>query len=203
MNLAPIPSWQELFSIFLIKKPDESSLALTWSKPNRIAGWLSKSSWSIALISLWKFKSFVSKREVVWFIPDFFCNESLQHLRVTNAKIIFYKINKDFSPNIEDCNNLSKEFPPDIFIFVHYFGQFLSPIKAKEFCKKNNAWLIEDATHVLVPIKGIGDYGDFVIFSPHKHLPIPDGAVLSIQIDEITKKINCREHKLKLREIRS
>ena len=184
MNLAPLPTWKDLISMLSFKKNSNSQLASIWSKSNCITGWLSKSSWSIALISLWKYKSFKTKKNVVWYVPDYFCNESLTQLRVTNSIIIFYKINEDLSPNIEDCNNLCKDNPPDIFLFVHYFGQFISPIKTKEFCRKNKTWFIEDATHVLMPIKGIGDYGDFIIFSPHKHLPIPNGAILSVRIDE-------------------
>ncbi|QQR81388.1 MAG: hypothetical protein IPJ69_04475 [Deltaproteobacteria bacterium] len=30
-------------------------------------------------------------------------------------------------------------------------------------------------------MKGIGSFGDFVLYSPHKHLPIPDGAVLVVR----------------------
>ena len=35
--------------------------------------------------------------------------------------------------------------------------------------------------HVLCPVSGVGKYGDFIIYSPHKLLPIPDGAVLVIR----------------------
>jgi lipid II:glycine glycyltransferase (peptidoglycan interpeptide bridge formation enzyme) len=184
MNLAPIPTWKDLISILLLKRNSESQLASIWSKPDSITGWLSKSSWSLALISLWKYNSFDTKKNAVWYVPDYFCNESLTQLRITNSKIIFYKINEDFSPNIEDCNNLSKDNPPDIFLFVHYFGQYILPIQAKEFCRKNKTWLIEDATHLLLPVRGIGDFGDFLIFSPHKHIPIPNGAILSVNINE-------------------
>ncbi|MCW7462950.1 GNAT family N-acetyltransferase [Leptospira limi] len=41
--------------------------------------------------------------------------------------------------------------------------------------------LVEDCAHVLKPIKGIGEKGDFVLYSPHKHLPIPEGAALIIR----------------------
>jgi hypothetical protein len=48
---------------------------------------------------------------------------------------------------------------------------------------RQRAWLIEDAVHALRPVRGIGASGDFVLYSPHKHLPIPDGAVLVVRGD--------------------
>ena len=35
--------------------------------------------------------------------------------------------------------------------------------------------------HVRRPISGVGKYGDFIIYNPHKLLPVPDGAVLIIR----------------------
>jgi len=49
---------------------------------------------------------------------------------------------------------------------------------ARKFCDKVGAILVEDAAHVLMPFNSVGKYGDFVCYSPHKLLPIPDGAVL-------------------------
>ena len=38
--------------------------------------------------------------------------------------------------------------------------------------------MVEDAAHVLIPQQHIGLHGEFVFYSPHKLLAIPDGAVL-------------------------
>jgi hypothetical protein len=74
-----------------------------------------------------------------------------------------------------------KTSPPDIFLLVHYFGKPAIAATAKEFCAKNNCWLIEDAAHVLRPVPGIGEAGDFVLYSPHKLLATYDGAVLIVR----------------------
>ena len=66
-------------------------------------------------------------------------------------------------------------------MLVHYFGCPTLAAPTKDFCAKHNAWLLEDAAHVLRPVSGVGKYGDFIIYSPHKLLPIPDGAVLVIR----------------------
>ena len=41
--------------------------------------------------------------------------------------------------------------------------------------------MVEDATHVLLPSENIGKEGDFVIYSPHKLLGLPDGALLLVR----------------------
>jgi hypothetical protein len=51
-------------------------------------------------------------------------------------------------------------------------------VDARELCKAVGTWLVEDAAHVLMPTKNIGIEGDFVIYSPHKLIPLPDGALL-------------------------
>jgi hypothetical protein len=64
---------------------------------------------------------------------------------------------------------------------VHFFGRASRAAAARDFCARSGGWLIEDAAHVLQPMEGVGEHGDFVLYSPHKHLPIPDGAVLVVR----------------------
>ena len=45
---------------------------------------------------------------------------------------------------------------------------------------QNEAWLVEDAAHVLERVSAIGKFGDFIIFSPHKQIALPDGALLVV-----------------------
>jgi hypothetical protein len=116
----------------------------------------------------------------VW-VPDFFCNISLLPLRDIGVKLIFYPIKNDLTPNMDWCIAQSNDIDPDLFILVHYFGEIKYVNNISEFCKSKGAWLVEDAAHVLLPTIGIGTFGDFVIFSPHKHLALPDGAILVIR----------------------
>jgi len=51
-----------------------------------------------------------------------------------------------------------------------------------EIAKENKAWLIEDSAHCLEPIS-VDHCSDFVMYSPHKLLPIPDGSVLIVRDD--------------------
>lgn len=93
----------------------------------------------------------------------------------------FYPLTDKMAPDLDDCRTLADEKCPDLFVLVHFFGQPAPAEGVTALCHDTGAWLIEDAAHVLRPITGIGEYGDCVLYSPHKHLPIPDGAVMVVR----------------------
>lgn len=139
--------------------------------------WLSRSGWSLALLAELRAAE-TGHSPSVW-IPDYFCNGPLAALRQTGARIVFYPLLGSLDPDMEACRELSKSSPPpDIFLVVHFFGTAANSAGAAAFCEGTGAWLVEDAAHALKPIPGVGESGDFVLYSPHKHMPIPDGAVL-------------------------
>ena len=113
----------------------------------------------------------------VWF-PSYFCNDALQILRQKKYPLSFYPITSDLSPDWQRCESMLKKNKPDIFIFVHYFGFEINSSYARKFCDRNNIILVEDAAHIFSPKGNIGNMGEFVLYSPHKFLPIPDGALL-------------------------
>ena len=143
-------------------------------------GLVSCSAWSLVRVVLWRQQYSPSKNIIIW-VTDYFCNSSLRPLRALNADLIFYPINHNLEPDHKACRALANVHPPDLFVLVHYFGNPTFAAPTKDFCAKHHAWLLEDAAHVLRPIPGVGKYGDFIIYSPHKLLPIPDGAVLIIR----------------------
>ena len=85
---------------------------------------------------------------------------------------------KDGNPDITACGEMISEGKHDLIVAVHYFGKPALLEKLSDFSAKVGAWFIEDAVHVLHPIDDVGIYGDFVIYSPHKFFPIPDGGIL-------------------------
>lgn len=177
---APLPQWLNLFRALLFRPHSNVDLAAPWRHEGEIAGWLSRSAWSLALIAQWRQRYASETAPTVW-IPDYFCNASLFALRRSGVKIVFYPVSAELAPDDNSCRKLAEASPPDIFLLVHYFGRPNTAELARDFCIKYNAWLIEDAAHVLRPVTGVGDHGDFVLYSPHKHLPIPDGAVLVVR----------------------
>lgn len=179
MTLAPLPDWRDFF---LIGKPvPANELVKKWLREGDTGGWLSRSAWSLALIAEWKKKQLDSERQVIVWVPDFFCNEPLIPLRGTDVKLVFYRVTEQFEPDYPSCRTLVQIYPPDIFIMVHYFGKPAATALAKEFCIRNVCWLIEDAAHVLRPVSGVGELGDFVLYSPHKLLAAYDGAILVVR----------------------
>jgi len=181
MTIAPLPTWRNFFKIFNTGSVDREVLLKPWLREGDTGGWLSRSAWSLALIALWKSKEIKECRPLVIWVPDFFCNEPLNLLRLSGVRLFFYPVTDFFEPNYSECRTQTAANPPDIFILVHYFGKPAIGGTAKEFCALNNCWLIEDAAHVLRPVSGIGEYGDFVLYSPHKLLSIFDGAALVVR----------------------
>ena len=119
------------------------------------------------------------KEGIVWF-PDYFCNQALFPVRQLSIKIDFYPICKKLEPKWDILEKKVKNLgPPDVFVLVHYFGFPNNLKKTKEFCKKYEIELIEDAAHILLPSSGIGeDNNNPIIFSPRKVLPLPEGGIL-------------------------
>lgn len=180
LTQAPLPTWLNLFRALLRRPPSDADLAKPWRSEGAVAGWLSRSAWSLALIALWRKSRAPASPVTVW-IPDFFCNASLAVLRWTGARLVFYPVSVEMAPDFAACRILADAEPPDMFVLVHYFGQPAPATATRDFCTRHGAWLIEDAVHVLRPVNGIGAYGDCVLYSLHKHLPIPDGAVLVVR----------------------
>lgn len=177
MTHVPLPDFKLLLSALLPAYKTREEITKKWHEENEKAILLSRSSWSMALIALLRLQSNPDKELVVW-IPDLFCNESLIQLRQIGVRFVFYQVTEKMLPDMQLFKELLADGQPDILFFVHYFGRPTPAAELREFCKKNHTWLVEDAAHVLTPVRGIGIAGDFVLYSPHKHLPIPDGAVL-------------------------
>lgn len=150
------------------------------SKSDEHLFYLSRSSWSILSICLFRLKK-LNKQSINIFLPDYFCNDPIPLINHKNIKIKYYEIDDQFQPNIKSVKDLTEKANPDIFLGVHYFGKPLVSNELKNFCIRNKCWYIEDATHCLKRDKVIGGQGDFVIFSPYKHLAIPNGAILIVR----------------------
>lgn len=139
---------------------------------------LTHRSWiSLSLIFQWF--NIGHNRKPIVAVPKYYCYETLFQMKDI-ADFVYFDINDTFVPDYKNCSTIDKEQKLDFFVFVHYFGIKLDANEAKIFCKNNGVMLIEDAVHTLLPQGKIGKYGDFVLYSPWKHLGLPDGAVLVI-----------------------
>jgi hypothetical protein len=175
-----LPKFYNLIKV-LFTTSTSNNLSSFWCNQEDYFQWFSRSAWAIYYIILIK-KKISNKEKIIIWLPDYFCNETLNYARtIEGVSFYFYRINVDMSPNYDDLFKHDEKNKPDIFLFVQYFGNHFEAKKVFEFCKLNQIWIIEDAAHVLIPNNHIGEYGDFVLYSPHKLLPIPDGSIMVLK----------------------
>ena len=186
LNLAPQPSIINVVRAACMKIPRLSDLSSPWLSDSAEIFWVSRTAWSLEILARWQLEVRAKSSLNVW-IPDYFCNAALEPLRKTGANLVFYPINLDYTLNRKHIAELTESQKPDIFIHVHYFGLPNRCPVSLDVSKKYGALLVEDAAHAMQPTNGIGDFGDCVLYSPHKHLPIPDGAALVMRKDGPSK----------------
>jgi lipid II:glycine glycyltransferase (peptidoglycan interpeptide bridge formation enzyme) len=179
MHNVPLPRISTILKALNLKSFKDEDVMSPWVQGAALAGLLSKSSWSLALICLWR-KKFTGKNQVKVWVPEYFCEQSLDLLRAVGSDIKYYPIYEDLTPNLTGFKKMKGIDAPDILVGVHYFGKPNKLSAISDFAKINSAWVVEDAVHVLRPIKGVGSIGDFVMYSPHKHLPIRNGSILLV-----------------------
>ncbi|MDE5977652.1 MAG: GNAT family N-acetyltransferase [Turicibacter sp.] len=148
-----------------------------WCKEDQMEIFTHRSWVSIYMI-LQYIKNQTGKFPVIY-VPELYCYDTINQIEPM-AKIVYYKITRDLLPDFKECAKWAKVNPPDVFVFVHFFGNVYNASEAKVFCENSNSILIEDAAHVLLPVKKVGRYGHFTIYSPWKLYGIIDGAILII-----------------------
>jgi len=182
ITYAPLPKLLDILGLPFNNTPTTDSLSTVWLKEGDVGQWFSRSALSLYVIARWR-KQVSRKLNITIWIPDFFCNESLTPLREMGVNFVFYPVDAHSYPAFDQLYQMANKNEPDIFLLVHYFGEPANCKEAIAFCKEKGAWLIEDAAHVLAPIPGVGEAGDCILYSPHKHLAIPDGALMVVRQD--------------------
>ena len=176
---APIPKLSIIAKAIFNKRMPLNLLAKSWLTNNEKGYWFSRSTWSIYIIVKFRLKISGKNNLNLW-LPDYFCNEAIVAIRSLNIKLSFYPILSNGKPDLTVCNRMFDSAQPDVILYVNYFGEHLFSKGLSDIAKKSKAWLIEDSVHCLMPEKGSRSYGDFIIYSPHKLLSVPDGALLVI-----------------------
>ena len=148
----------------------------------------SRSGVSVRLI-IDAYREVLKKDKINISIPSYFCAETEAEFSDSNVNILRYPLLDDFEPDWKYIkeNNQFKE--NDIFVFVHFFGEYHDINRARTFCDNNNCILIEDCAHVLYKYGKMAQKGDFVLFSPHKLLGLMDGAVILCNNSEKNERI--------------
>ncbi len=114
-------------------------------------------------------------------IPDYLCEIVEITIKSANLKFIKYKINDDFSININNLKSKLKLKKSKALLFVNYFGFPQKIDEIKKLCKNYNLKIIEDNSHGhggLLNNKILGTRGNFGFSSPRKVFKINSGGVL-------------------------
>ena len=177
------PTLRQWARMFSLRRYSEFELLVPWKGMGSVSGMLSKSTWSLGLIAEWRKNVSNSLRPVI-LLPDFFCETALIVVRAIGCDVVFYPIEENGLANISKLRDLCSLNQPDLLVMAHFFGTANSQAtQFKEIASMHQAWLIEDCAHSVSPTGIIGSVGDFAIFSPHKLIPIPFGAILTARID--------------------
>ena len=173
---APLPSFR-LLGRYLLKIPSNKIFLDTWKKDNHLILPLSRSAWSLKLIADYKFFKSGSDSLTI-LVPSYFCNSSLAPLREMKVNLVFYPIQINGAPNLDEVKKIISKKEVDIFLGVHFFGAYMDFTELFRITREYKIWFIEDFAHLFYPSESDKFKSDFQLFSPHKFLPIPDGALL-------------------------
>jgi len=125
-------------------------------------------------------------------VPDYICNAALSPLHKLGINPKFYGLNNDLSPR---WGALEKTIDKNTrgLIVVNYFGFPNDLARAKEFCRQQRIFLIEDNAHGFLSSnqdRALGSYGDISIFSLRKTLPLPNAAALMVNNDSLKERVD-------------
>lgn len=127
-------------------------------------------------------------------VPSFICRDVLAPFNLQGMDIIFYELDEKLNPKLS-FDELPKA---DAILAVHFFGLENNIDYFKDYCKKWNAFLIEDNAHGLFSRSRngqlLGTNGDVGVISVRKSLPIENGAILLSKNELPFNTANSNDH---------
>ncbi|MBC7952364.1 MAG: DegT/DnrJ/EryC1/StrS family aminotransferase [Rhodospirillaceae bacterium] len=167
ITTAPLPMGL-LAGVWRHASPDQATAP--WRRNGDDALMLSRSAWSLAALAQVIATERGHAARVL--LPAWFCGQSLLPLRAAGAQLSFVPVDAHGVPQWPAHGDA------DMIVAVHSFGCPTDLSAAVALRARTGALLIEDCAHVLHPAPGMGEVGDAVLYSPHKTLGLPEGAVL-------------------------
>jgi hypothetical protein len=116
--------------------------------------------------------------------PAYHCRTMLDPALALGGDVVLYPLKPDLSPNLDALEDLFNNSPNPVkaILATHYFGFPQELQQLATWCTERDTTLIEDCSHALFSEQhlppGVGRSGTFVISSPYKFLPCPDGGLL-------------------------
>ncbi len=120
-------------------------------------------------------------------LPSYICGVVVEPFRELGIEPRFYGVSLNLQPDIIDIRNKINNKTKGILI-VNYFGFPQNLGEIQDICRKYRLYLIEDNAHGLLSKKDsrlLGTYGDIGFSSIWKTLPVPNGALLFVNNEEL------------------
>lgn len=173
ITTAPLPSWSMLAAGC---SGGRGQPVAAWLRPGDEGLVAGRSAWSLAALARVAAERLGRAPRILF--PAWICDQSLWPLRQTGARPVFLPVRADGGA---DWRRAEEVGPVDMAVLVHTFGHAAESASARAFAQSCGILLVEDCAHALRPGPGIGEAGDLAIYSPHKLLPLPDGAILVVR----------------------
>jgi dTDP-4-amino-4,6-dideoxygalactose transaminase len=116
--------------------------------------------------------------------PAYHCRTMLDPALALGGDVLLYPLRPDLTPDLAALEALAENSPVPVraLLATHFFG-IPRPFEAlAAWCARRGITLVEDCSHAFVTEQhrptGIGMHGQFVVSSPYKFLPGPDGGLL-------------------------
>jgi perosamine synthetase len=116
--------------------------------------------------------------------PAYHCRTMLDPALAHGGEVLLYPLWPDLSPDLGMLEDIAARslLPVKVLLATHFFGIPQDFTALADWCATRGITLVEDCSHVLFcehhRPPGIGNFGEFVISSPYKFLPSPDGGLL-------------------------
>ncbi len=113
----------------------------------------------------------------IW-LPKLYCWEIAAMINNDKVVIKFYDIDNSLNPNWNNLEAADISNSLNIFCLVSFFGMNSDVAAARIFTKNRDMILLFDETHSVRPSVYPDHQNEYMIWSPYKHFPTPEGAFL-------------------------
>ena len=109
----------------------------------------------------------------IW-MPSYLCPTMIEAVNQKKTNLRLYGI--DYDLQIPSVSWIEQIHIGDIVVLIDYFG-FPLDSNIAILAKKHGGLILEDACQALL-CEHVGQYADFILFSPRKFIGVPDGGIL-------------------------
>ena len=160
-----------------------------WMKQHGVKGYSLFGYGRIALLDGLKILDYGKDDNVL--LPSYICDVTTEPFYELGIQTRFYKVLTNLQPDIADIKTKINRKTKAI-LFVNYFGFPQRLVEIQNLCKEYGIALIEDNAHGFLSRKNshlLGTFGDIGFSSIWKVLPVPNGAVLFINNEQLIEKL--------------